>query len=60
MERRHPIRGWPSGSSGTSRTVIEERRHVLAIHAPSERVMVVADTIRLGQVINNVLHNAAR
>ncbi|HEY5936478.1 MAG TPA: response regulator [Kofleriaceae bacterium] len=44
----------------TSRPLLEERHHAITIDAPSERVMVVADTVRVTQVICNLVNNAAR
>jgi len=43
----------------TSRPFLLERNHELVVDAP-KRVMVVADTIRLAQVVCNLLNNAAR
>jgi signal transduction histidine kinase len=39
---------------------VEDRRHALVFQAPSERILVVADTVRVAQVISNLLNNAAR
>ena len=44
----------------TSRPLLDDRRHTLAVDAPQTRVMVVADTVRLVQVICNLINNAAR
>ena len=44
----------------TSRPFIDERRHSLMLEVPTERLMVVADPMRLTQVLCNVLNNAAR
>jgi CheY-like chemotaxis protein len=44
----------------TSRPVVEGRRHTLTVNAPEYRVMVVADTIRLTQVVCNLINNATR
>jgi signal transduction histidine kinase len=44
----------------TSRPHLEDRQHALVFQAPSERILVVADTIRIAQVISNMLNNAAR
>lgn len=44
----------------TSRPSIDERRHQLIVNEPRERVMVVADAVRMSQVICNLLNNAAR
>jgi signal transduction histidine kinase len=43
-----------------SRPHIDERSHVLLFEAPSDKVTVVADTVRLAQVVSNLLNNAAR
>jgi signal transduction histidine kinase len=44
----------------TSRPLVEERRHRLAIHLPNEPIFVEADPTRLAQVILNLLNNAAK
>ncbi len=44
----------------TSRPLVEERRHRLAIHLPHEPIFVEADPTRLAQVILNLLNNAAK
>ncbi|HEY5951975.1 MAG TPA: response regulator [Kofleriaceae bacterium] len=44
----------------TSRSSIDERRHALIFDAPTARLKVVADTLRLAQVLANLLNNAAR
>jgi PAS domain S-box-containing protein len=44
----------------TSRPLIEEARHQLAISIPAEPLTLVADSVRLGQVVANLLNNAAK
>lgn len=44
----------------TSRPSIDERRHSLVFDAPTGRITVVVDTVRLVQVLCNLLNNAAR
>jgi two-component system, sensor histidine kinase len=44
----------------TCMPLLKERRHTLVVNTPSDRVMVVADTIRAAQVISNLLNNASR
>lgn len=44
----------------TSRPHIEERRHSLIFQTPSDRIVVAADTVRVAQVLCNLLNNAAR
>ena len=44
----------------TCRTFIDDKRHVLSLDRPAGRVPVVADSVRIGQVICNLLSNAAR
>jgi len=43
----------------TSRPLLEQRRHTLTVDAPS-RQMVVVDSIRMTQVVCNLINNAAR
>ena len=43
----------------TARPVIDERRHQLAVEVPSD-LRVVADPLRLAQVLSNLLTNAAK
>jgi PAS domain S-box-containing protein len=38
----------------------EERHHALGVSLPEERLMVEADEVRLSQVVQNLLHNAAK
>lgn len=42
------------------RGVIDSRKHALTVEAPSEHVEVIADSVRLAQVVCNLLNNAAR
>jgi CheY-like chemotaxis protein len=44
----------------TSRPVIDDARHVLAVDAPREALVVDADPTRLTQVFANLLNNAAK
>jgi signal transduction histidine kinase len=44
----------------TSRPLIAEREHTVTLHAPPHPVRVAADTVRLMQVICNLVNNAAR
>lgn len=44
----------------TARPVIEERRHELSVTLPPERLQVQADSVRLAQVLENLLNNAAK
>jgi len=44
----------------TSRPAIQQRQHTLEVMAPSEPIHVVADHLRIVQVITNLLNNAAR
>ena len=44
----------------TSRPLIDEAAHQLAIALPSEAVPLVADPTRLAQVVSNLLNNAAK
>jgi PAS domain S-box-containing protein len=44
----------------TAQPIIASMRHELILSVPSERVMVAADPLRLAQVVNNLLSNAAK
>lgn len=44
----------------TSQPILTERRHELQVSMPSERLVVNGDTVRLVQVVANLLNNAAR
>ena len=44
----------------TSRPLIDSRGHQLTMHVPSDPVWVRGDAVRLGQVLSNLLNNAAR
>jgi signal transduction histidine kinase len=49
-----------SGAVEASTPLIEQRRHRLELHLPSESLRVFADPDRLTQVFANLLHNAAK
>jgi PAS domain S-box-containing protein len=38
----------------------EQRRHTLEVRVPGERLVVEGDEVRLSQVVQNLLHNAAK
>ncbi|WP_422927577.1 response regulator [Singulisphaera sp. PoT] len=44
----------------TSRPLIDARRHDLAVAVPQEPLKVVADVVRLSQVLSNLLNNSAK
>jgi signal transduction histidine kinase len=47
-------------AASTSRPRLSDRGHTLAIEAPEKPVSVIVDSLRLIQVISNILNNAAR
>src|SRR5882724_7528352 len=44
----------------TSRPLIDSRGHQLAVHVSSDPVWIRGDAVRLGQVLSNLLNNAAK
>ncbi len=44
----------------TSRPLIEQREHTLVVESPPSNVDVLVDTVRMAQVLSNLLTNAAR
>ena len=44
----------------TTRPLIDSRRHELTVALPPEPVLVMADPVRLAQVLGNLLNNAAK
>jgi signal transduction histidine kinase/ActR/RegA family two-component response regulator len=44
----------------TSRPLIEDQRHTLALDIPGEPIPIAGDAVRLTQVIANLLNNAAK
>ncbi|MBS1213513.1 MAG: chemotaxis protein methyltransferase CheR, partial [Proteobacteria bacterium] len=44
----------------TVRPLIDERRHELTVELPQEALSLEADPVRLKQVLENLLHNAAK
>jgi signal transduction histidine kinase/ActR/RegA family two-component response regulator len=44
----------------SSRPLLEARRHKLTVELPDEPVRLEADPVRLAQVVNNLLNNAAK
>jgi PAS domain S-box-containing protein len=47
-------------ASDASMQWFEQRRHTLDIDVPDERLVVDGDEVRLSQVVQNLLHNAAK
>jgi PAS domain S-box-containing protein len=56
LELRNVVRH----AADASRQWYDERHHTLSISLPKERLMVDADEVRLNQVVQNLLHNAAK
>ena len=54
------LRSIVRNAADASRQWFEERGHELAISLPEERLMAEADEVRLNQVVQNLLHNAAK
>jgi len=48
------------GAVETSRPLIDERKHLLAVKLPEERIELRGDLVRLTQVVANLLNNAAK
>jgi PAS domain S-box-containing protein len=44
----------------TARPVIDAKRHTFTIEAPEESVQVLADPLRIAQILSNLLTNAAK
>jgi PAS domain S-box-containing protein len=44
----------------TARPIIDSKRHTLSVSAPEESIQLVADPLRLAQVLSNLLTNAAK
>src|SRR5918999_1418672 len=44
----------------TARTLLDAKRHHLAVHLPSSPIWVHGDFARLSQVVGNILNNAAK
>jgi len=59
-QERLDLRGIVERAVETVRPLIDRRRHQLAVALPSEPVWLVADPIRLEQVVGNLLSNAAK
>ncbi|WP_165247315.1 PAS domain S-box protein [Paludisphaera soli] len=49
-----------SAAVETSRPEIDAHRHRLTIATPPQRALVLADPLRMAQVLSNLLHNAAK
>ena len=60
--RREPLEIAPVVASAVEMVspLLEQRAHSLRVELPSRPLRVYADRIRLGQVIANLLHNAAK
>jgi PAS domain S-box-containing protein len=48
------------GAVETSRPLLDEREHTLAVDLPESEIWLHADPVRMTQVISNLLNNAAR
>lgn len=44
----------------TTRSVIEARDHALEIILPEEKIWMIGDSVRLSQIVGNLLNNAAK
>lgn len=57
-----PTELWPvvARAAETASPLIEQRRHTLSLEVPATGLMVMADPVRLAQVVSNLLINAAR
>jgi signal transduction histidine kinase len=60
--RREPLelKSIVASAIETTRTLINGRSHALHVDLPEEAVMVLGDRVRLTQVVDNVLTNAAK
>jgi signal transduction histidine kinase len=60
--RREPLdlKSIVSAAIETTRTLINHRNHTLQVEVPEENVAVLGDRVRLTQVVDNVLTNAAK
>jgi PAS domain S-box-containing protein len=54
------LRGVVRSAADASRQWFEERSQTFEVVLPDERLMVEADEVRLNQVVQNLLHNAAK
>lgn len=44
----------------TNDALIHQRRHKLTVNVPAEKIWLNGDSVRLAQVVSNLLHNAAK
>jgi signal transduction histidine kinase len=60
--RREPLdlKSVVAGAIETTRTLVQGRRHSLQVQLPDEPVPVIGDRVRLTQVVDNILTNAAK
>jgi signal transduction histidine kinase len=49
-----------NGAVETTRTLIRARRHALTVDTPDQTVSVLGDPVRLTQIVDNLLTNAAK
>ena len=54
------VRGVMRGAVDASMQWIQSRGHALSVRLPPKEVVVLADEVRLTQVVQNLLHNAAK
>jgi PAS domain S-box-containing protein len=54
------LRGIVRNAADASRQWFEERGHAFTVELPEARLMVEVDEVRLNQVVQNLLHNAAK
>jgi PAS domain S-box-containing protein len=54
------LKGLLEAAVETARPAIDAKRHTLTVEWPSERIRIDADSVRLTQVVTNLLTNAAK
>ena len=54
------LRSIVRNAADASRQWFDERRQSFAVALPDERLMVEADEVRMNQIVQNLLHNAAK
>jgi two-component system CheB/CheR fusion protein len=59
-KRAVPLSEVVAGAVETSRPLIDQARHTLLLSLPGESLLLDADSVRLTQVLANLLNNAAR
>jgi two-component system, sensor histidine kinase len=59
-KERVQLHGFVNAAAETVASIMDQRNHALSVEWPAEDVWVVGDSVRLAQIVANLLNNAAK